>query len=92
MRRKATALGMPAESVRDLARALYDDGFSTSAEATLVSGRGVGLGALRASAEALGGTVEIATAPGRGTRVIVTVPVRASSRAEEERGAPARAA
>jgi signal transduction histidine kinase len=38
------------------------------------AGAGQGLGNLRERAQALGGRVEIASAPGQGTRVRVTIP------------------
>ena len=60
---------------RAVARAIFDEGFTTRASATTVSGRGVGLGIVRAAAERMGGTVDVTSTPGRGTTIIVDVPI-----------------
>lgn len=49
-------------------------GLSTATTVTAVSGRGVGLDAVRARVESLGGTVHIRSDPGHGTEVEVHVP------------------
>jgi chemotaxis protein histidine kinase CheA len=58
--------------VRDL---IFRPGFSTRADVTDTSGRGVGLDAVRASVEALQGRIEVASTPGQGTRFVLTLPV-----------------
>src|SRR6266568_505497 len=50
-------------------------GVSTAREVTELSGRGVGLDAVKRSAEALGGALEIDSAPGRGTRFVLRLPL-----------------
>jgi two-component system chemotaxis sensor kinase CheA len=50
-------------------------GFSTAEALTEVSGRGVGLDAARSGIEALDGTLEIRSAPGRGTGMRITLPL-----------------
>ncbi len=60
---------------------LFLPGFSTREEASAVSGRGVGLDAVAAACSRVGGEVDIASTPGRGTRVTLTVP--AARRGEE---------
>jgi two-component system chemotaxis sensor kinase CheA len=67
VRAKAEAAGLPSQHHTDLVEALFSDGFSTRDEATAVSGRGVGLGALRAVVQQLGGRIEVETTLGRGT-------------------------
>jgi two-component system chemotaxis sensor kinase CheA len=67
VRERAKQKGLPHQSQDDLLRALFSDGFSTREEVTAVSGRGVGLGALRQEVEARGGRVEVSSSPGRGT-------------------------
>ncbi|EFL52276.1 putative CheA signal transduction histidine kinase [Solidesulfovibrio fructosivorans JJ]] len=53
---------------------LFRDGFTSRRVAGELSGRGVGLAAVRAEAERLGGTVALINHPGRGTRLVVTLP------------------
>ncbi len=48
-------------------------GFSTAAEVTQTSGRGVGMDAVRSAMQALGGQAAIAPAPGGGTIVTLSV-------------------
>ncbi|MFP5259971.1 MAG: transporter substrate-binding domain-containing protein [Acidobacteriota bacterium] len=54
---------------------LFRDGFSSCQEVGDLSGRGVGLAAVRAEAERLGGGVRLDNDPGRGLRLCVTVPL-----------------
>lgn len=68
IRSRAQALGIPAETSADLVDALFTDGLSTRAEATDISGRGVGLAAVLQSCRALGGVAEVASKPGKGAR------------------------
>jgi ABC-type amino acid transport substrate-binding protein/signal transduction histidine kinase len=64
---------------------LFRDGFSSRQEAGDISGRGVGLAAVKAEAARLDGNVELENDPGRGTRLIVAVPVdRQAQRAIRE--------
>ncbi|HEX7623657.1 MAG TPA: chemotaxis protein CheW, partial [Anaeromyxobacteraceae bacterium] len=50
-------------------------GVSTAPEVTELSGRGVGLDAVKKSVEALGGALEIDSARGRGTRFVLRLPL-----------------
>jgi len=50
-------------------------GFSTAREVTDISGRGVGMDAVNASIQKLGGTLAIESEPGKGTRFTLTVPM-----------------
>ncbi len=54
---------------------LFTPGFSTRDEVTSTSGRGVGLDVVRTAVEGLGGSVEIESELGQGTRFIMTLPV-----------------
>ncbi|MEP6731065.1 MAG: response regulator [bacterium] len=58
-----------------LMRTIFDDGFSTRESATTLSGRGVGLGIVRASVERLGGTVDVESTKGLGTTFLIEVPL-----------------
>lgn len=61
--------------VRELMRLLMHGGISTAGEVTGISGRGIGLDAVRDVAEQLGGEVNVSTEPGRGTTVELVVPL-----------------
>jgi len=50
-------------------------GVSTAEAVTDVSGRGVGLDAVKRTAEAVGGALEIESAPGTGTRFTLRLPL-----------------
>jgi len=50
-------------------------GVSTADTVTDVSGRGVGLDAVKKAVEAVGGTIEIDSAPGAGSRVVFRLPL-----------------
>lgn len=53
---------------------VFRPGFSTAAQVSSASGRGVGLDAVRAAAERVGGTVTMTTVPGGGTTFRLTLP------------------
>ena len=74
VRAKATRLGLPADTQDALVSALFADGVSTREEATELSGRGVGLAALREVVVALGGTIDVLSPAGGGTRFVSTFP------------------
>jgi HPt (histidine-containing phosphotransfer) domain-containing protein/HAMP domain-containing protein len=75
---KCAAQGLPTRTPDDLIAALFADGVSTAAVLTDISGRGVGMGALRAAVEALGGVLDITTESGRGTRLRMSFPAAAA--------------
>lgn len=52
-------------------------GFSTAAEATRLSGRGVGMDAVKVALERLGGTVRLESTVGAGTRAAIRLPASA---------------
>ncbi|MDX6643375.1 MAG: two-component system, chemotaxis family, sensor kinase CheA [Solirubrobacteraceae bacterium] len=58
-----------------LADVLSEAGFSTAEEITEVSGRGVGLDAVKSHVESLGGSLEVESEPGRGTAVTMLLPL-----------------
>lgn len=78
---KALAKGLISEEERrgltpdDVLRVLCLPGFSTSEQISGVSGRGVGMDAVKSKAEALGGFVLIDSAPGHGTRITLKLPL-----------------
>jgi two-component system chemotaxis sensor kinase CheA len=54
---------------------LFAPGFSSAKEVTSVSGRGIGLNVVRTSVKGLGGTVEVTTEKGQGTRFTLRLPL-----------------
>ncbi|MEN9215910.1 MAG: response regulator [Gloeomargarita sp. HHBFW_bins_162] len=57
---------------------LFMPGFSTTAQVSELSGRGVGLDAVRTEIRQLGGTVEITSEPGKGTQFTLRLPLAVS--------------
>jgi two-component system chemotaxis sensor kinase CheA len=82
---KAKGAGLPHHTHQDLVEALFADGLSTRDQASDVSGRGVGLAALRQVVGDLGGKIDVESTPGQGTlfkfsfeeRSVVTLAARA---------------
>jgi two-component system chemotaxis sensor kinase CheA len=76
---KAVAMGLASDAARlgaqDLARIVFEPGFSTAERVTDLSGRGVGMDVVRRNVEALRGSVAIESEPGRGTSVTIRVPL-----------------
>ena len=62
-------------SDEELVRIIARPGFSTAERVTDLSGRGVGIDVVLTRVRALGGAVEIRTAPGAGTTVTLRLPV-----------------
>ena len=60
----------------DVEALLFASGVSAKQEVTELSGRGVGMGAVRDACHALGGRVEVYSQPGRGTRFSFILPRR----------------
>jgi two-component system, chemotaxis family, sensor kinase CheA len=58
---------------------IFAPGLSTADEITEISGRGVGLDVVKSSLEALKGTVELESLPGRGTTFRLLVPLTLAS-------------
>jgi two-component system chemotaxis sensor kinase CheA len=53
---------------------IFDPGFSTASQVTDISGRGVGLDAVRAEVEATGGSITVVSQLGQGTTFEITLP------------------
>ncbi|MEO5640403.1 MAG: chemotaxis protein CheA [Sphingomicrobium sp.] len=64
-----------AMSPRECLALIFEAGLSTAAEVTAISGRGVGMDVVRSNIERIGGTVEIDSQPGKGTRLTLRVPL-----------------
>jgi two-component system chemotaxis sensor kinase CheA len=57
-------------------RILFMPGFSTAAEVTEVSGRGIGLGAVKTVVDSLGGNIQVDSTLGQGTTFRVKIPLK----------------
>jgi two-component system chemotaxis sensor kinase CheA len=75
----ARARRLPHHSRADLVNALFTDGLTTRDTATSVSGRGIGLNALKAAVDELDGRIEIESMPGMGTTIRMRFPADARS-------------
>ncbi|HEX3159663.1 MAG TPA: chemotaxis protein CheA [Gemmatimonadaceae bacterium] len=67
--------GTEALTDEQLLRCISQAGFSTAEQVTGLSGRGVGVDAVQSRLRALGGTMEVDTADGRGTMVTLRLPM-----------------
>jgi two-component system chemotaxis sensor kinase CheA len=56
-------------------RHIFAPGFSTAAQVTNMSGRGVGMDVVRTNVEAIGGTIDLTSAPNRGTTFTIKIPL-----------------
>ncbi|MEP3114263.1 chemotaxis protein CheW [Nisaea sp.] len=78
---KAVANGLVAESEADslseqqIQQFIFRAGFSTAAEVTSVSGRGVGMDVVRTNIEKIGGTIELKSVFGKGSTFIIKIPL-----------------
>lgn len=59
IRQAAQRAGLSTESESDLVQALFIDGLSTADQATDVSGRGIGMSAVRSACDSMHGTIEV---------------------------------
>jgi two-component system chemotaxis sensor kinase CheA len=67
IRTRARAAKLPCSTKSELLYALCADGLSTKDDASELSGRGVGMAAVRAAASRSGGVLEVISEPGQGT-------------------------
>ncbi|MEN6473392.1 MAG: chemotaxis protein CheA, partial [Syntrophaceae bacterium] len=79
LRRKAVEKGIiTADAVlseQELYQLIFAPGFSTAAQVTSVSGRGVGMDVVKNSIDSLGGSVEIESTLGTGTAITLKLPL-----------------
>jgi two-component system, chemotaxis family, sensor kinase CheA len=71
VRQRAEERGLPSASRADLVEALFAPELSTRDQVTMTSGRGMGLSAVRAEVESLGGSISMASETGRGCSWVV---------------------
>ncbi|NJM36191.1 MAG: chemotaxis protein CheA, partial [Rhodomicrobium sp.] len=81
IKQKAVANGLATEeqlelmSVDEICRFIFAPGFSTAEKVTGVSGRGVGMDVVRSNIESIGGSVNLSTVPGKGSRFSLKIPL-----------------
>jgi predicted ATPase/GAF domain-containing protein/HPt (histidine-containing phosphotransfer) domain-containing protein len=77
VRKRAEERGLPSASRVDLIEALFAPELSTRDQVTAISGRGMGLSAVREEVESLGGSIRMESETGRGCSWVVRVPAAA---------------
>lgn len=74
-RELATPAQVETLSDKELVQYVFKPGFSTAETVTEVSGRGMGMDIVLNKLEKLSGTVDIETTPGKGTKVVIKLPL-----------------
>jgi two-component system chemotaxis sensor kinase CheA len=69
---ESDAAAKPQAEINNL---IFSPGFSTAAEVTSISGRGVGMDVVRSNIEQIGGTVDVKSTPGSGTSFVIKIPL-----------------
>ena len=64
---------------QDAMNLIFEPGFSTAAEVTEVSGRGIGMDVVRTVLDRLKGTVQVSSQPGKGTTIQLRAPLTLAS-------------
>jgi two-component system chemotaxis sensor kinase CheA len=78
VRGKGRELELPTATSEDLVAILCREGFSTRSEVTDISGRGIGMAAVKRRVENMGGRLELKTVLGQGTTWSLVIPLQAS--------------
>ncbi len=81
IRAKAIASGLVSEieaekmSEAQIQKFVFAPGFSTASNVTSVSGRGVGMDVVRTNIDQIGGTIDVKSAPGKGSSFTIKIPL-----------------
>lgn len=79
VRAKAEASGLiqPGQQLMDqeLLQLIFQPGFSTAAQVTNLSGRGVGMDVVKKTVEALRGVIDMRSEPGKGSEISLRIPL-----------------
>jgi two-component system chemotaxis sensor kinase CheA len=79
VRAKAEAQGLilPGQQLSDgeLLQLIFHPGFSTAAQVTSLSGRGVGMDVVKRTIESLRGRIDVASIPGEGSTITLSIPL-----------------
>ena len=71
----ASEAEMASMSEQQICQFIFKAGFSTAEAVTAVSGRGVGMDVVRTNIEKIGGTIELTSIEGRGTKFTIKIPL-----------------
>jgi two-component system, chemotaxis family, sensor kinase CheA len=81
VREKAVELGLAtnaevlAMNEQQVGKFIFHAGFSTAKSLSNISGRGVGMDVVRSNIEQIGGSIDILTSKGKGTNVVINIPL-----------------
>ncbi|MGQ0587243.1 MAG: Hpt domain-containing protein [Gammaproteobacteria bacterium] len=79
IRKTAVERGLMAKGARlrdqEVAMFIFEAGFSTAKVVTQTAGRGVGMDVVASEVKQLGGTLELSSEPGKGTRFLIRLPL-----------------
>lgn len=82
VRRKAIERGLMTNdselTEHEILQFILEAGFSTAAQVTQISGRGVGMDVVHSEVKQLGGSMSIESTPGQGTRFLIRLPFTVS--------------
>ena len=94
VRRRAVERGMIGKDdepdKRQLIEFILDSGFSTSTKVTGLAGRGVGMDVVNSEIKQIGGSMEIASKTGKGTRCVSAIATPSRSLCKRHQGVLAR--
>ena len=82
VRERAAANGFDVDSTEAMRASLFAGGVSTVREVTDLSGRGIGMSALFAAANDLGGRLDLESVAGKGTQIRLTIPTSNTARTD----------
>ena len=71
----ATAAELEAMSDAQVTKLIFEPGLSTAEAVTNVSGRGVGMDVVRSNIQLIGGSVDVVSVPGEGSKFIIQIPL-----------------
>ena len=69
---EAELVGMSNQQIQQF---IFKPGFSTATKVTSVSGRGVGMDVVRTNIEKIGGTIELQSVEGKGSKFVIKIPL-----------------
>jgi chemosensory pili system protein ChpA (sensor histidine kinase/response regulator) len=79
IRKKAEERGLLKDSTHltdnDIMQFILESGFSTAEQVTQISGRGVGMDVVNSEIKQLGGSLNITSEPGKGTKFVIRLPL-----------------